>query len=171
MQQSKKGAEMITIRTTKGTEMKKNQMPSLGIETAESARKIVKYLGGDSSIIKDNWCYPQLKRAFPELKEAYFELIENATTGDVAMAAYWAGRHLGMPKERVFTAIENATTGDVARAAHYAGRNLGMPKGRVFTVIEKATTGEVAWAAYFTGLDLGMPKERVFAVIKNGGLK
>jgi hypothetical protein len=112
--------------------MKKAQIPAVGIETIESAREIVEYLGGDSSIIKNCWCYPQLRKAFPELREAYFELIEKATTGDVAWAAYHAGRHLGMPKERVFAVIENSTTGEVSQAAYWAGRNLGIPKDHVF---------------------------------------
>jgi hypothetical protein len=86
--------------------MKTNRMPAVGLETIESAREIVEYLGGDPSIIRDDWCYPQLKEAFPELKEAYFELIEKATTGNVAFAAYLAGINLGMPRERVFAVIE-----------------------------------------------------------------
>ena len=146
--------------------MKTKQMPAVGIETVESAREIVAYLGGDPLIIGDYWCYPELKEAFPELKAAYFDLIEKATTGDVARAACRAGMFLDMPKERAFYAIENATAGEVSRYAYVAGMHLNMPKERVFAVIEKATTGEVDRYAYLAIMHLGMPHDRVAAVIE-----
>jgi hypothetical protein len=111
--------------------MKKNQqMPAVGIESVKSAREIVAYLGGDPSIIGDDWCYPELEKAYPELKEAYFELIEQATHDYVASAAYWACIYLGMPKERVFSVIEKANTKDVRAMAYWAEKKLGMPKER-----------------------------------------
>ena len=110
--------------------MKKDKMPAVGLESVESAREIVAYLGGDPSIIGDDWCYPELENAFPDLKEAYFKLIEKATSGYVASAAYWACIFLGMPKERAFSIIEKATTKDGRAMAYWAEKNLGMPQER-----------------------------------------
>jgi hypothetical protein len=142
------------------------KIPEVGFGTIELAREIVVYLGGDATIIKDNWCYPQLRKAFPELMEAYFSLIENATTGDPSYAAYAAGMYLEMPKERVFSVIENATTGDPAYTACWAGIKLGMPRERVFSVIENATTGDPAYAACWACIKLGMPMGRVSKVLE-----
>lgn len=36
---------------------------------AAFGRRLVKYLGGDTSKIKDNWCWEQFAEAFPELRE------------------------------------------------------------------------------------------------------
>lgn len=134
--------------------------------TIDYARKWVAAAGEDLSPIEDDWCWRELAAEYPHLLELWFAFLERATTGDVAMAAYYAAEDLGMPNERAFQVIERATTGDPAEAAYLAAQYLGMPNERAFSIIERATAGNPAVVAYLAARYLGMDRERAFRIIE-----
>lgn len=112
------------------------------------ARRLVEYLGGDSSEIESDDCWPSLAVTYEHLREGVERYFEKATTGDPAMAAHCMVRYCDSRREWAEKVIEKAKTGDPAIAASdmvrycYSNRKWGC------LVVERTTIGNPATAAY-----------------------
>ena len=80
-------------------------------------KKLIKYLGGDPSLVKDDWCWEQFAKTYPELIKRAEEYFEEATTGNPSFAAYKMVYHCNSKREWAEHVIENDTVGYPVYAA------------------------------------------------------
>ena len=51
-------------------------------------RNLVRWLGGDASLVASGWCWKNFSRAFPQLRTKAEKYFAAANTGNPAWAAY-----------------------------------------------------------------------------------
>ena len=128
--------------------MKNLKRPKCPTEfTIGFARRLVRYLGGDPSLIDNYDCWRQLVGKYPKLIKPAVKYFETAKEGDPSWAALQMAYLRAISVNRAMLIIEQAKTGDPAVAAFYMVYKLGAPLKWAMGVIEKATTGDPAWAA------------------------
>ncbi len=106
--------------------------------TVDFGRKLIAYLGGDASIIKDSWCWKDFAKHFSHLREKAEKYFEEAQEGDPSWAAYNMHVYCGSSKEWTEKVIENAKTGDPAWCAYLMRKYYGSSKEWLDKVINNA---------------------------------
>jgi len=123
------------------------------------ARDFIAYLGGDASIVKDNWCWSRFGEHFQHLREKAEQFFAAAATGDPPSAAYGMCKYCGSTREWAEGVIERAATGDPAWAAYLMCSYCGSTREWAEGVIERAATGNPPWAAYSMCSSRGSTRE------------
>src|SRR3972149_5610268 len=123
------------------------------------ARDFIAYLGGDASIVKDNWCWSRFGKHFQHLREKAEQFFAAAATGNPACGAYLMCRDCGSTREWAEGVIERATAGDPPWAAYSMCSSRGSTKEWAEGVIERASGGNPAAAAYMMYRHCGSTKE------------
>jgi|GEM_PF-3649779 len=111
------------------------------------ARELVRYLGGDPSLIDDYDCWWSLAHKYPKLIKPALRYFETVTEGDPSEAAYSLAFYGVISVQRAMRIIERAKTGYPAEAAFYMVQGCGAPVKWAMGVIELAKTGDPAWPA------------------------
>ena len=115
--------------------------------TTRFARELVKYLGGNPTPIKDDWCWKEFAEAYPELRQKAERYFESAKTGGPGYAAYRMVHDCGSSREWAERIIEHAQTGNPSWAAFCMVHDCDSSRKWAERVIERAETGNPAWAA------------------------
>lgn len=98
-------------------------------------RKLIEYFGGNSSLIKDNWCWADFTEAFPELKEKIEKYFEKAKA---AYAAYCMVKYCGSDRKWAENIIENTKICNSAHAAYCMVEFCGSNREWAEKIIENA---------------------------------
>src|SRR3972149_4197031 len=105
------------------------------------ARDFIAYLGGDASIVKDNWCWSDFGKHFQHLREKAEQFSAAAATGDPPSAAYGMCKYCGSTREwaeGVFERLPRGRPADHHYLACHDGRHAAE---RLGAGIERAATG------------------------------
>jgi len=102
-------------------------------------------------------CWKDLARLYGQRNME--RVIERATTGDPAWAAYFMALSYGSEREWAESVIERATIGDPAWAAYCMAWDCGSEREWAEKVIERATIGDPARAAYCMARVCGSDRE------------
>ena len=93
--------------------------------TTEFGRQLIGWLGGNVSIIRNNWCWRDFATAFFAFRSQVEQYFAEATVGNPADAAYWMCWRCGSSREWAERVIEQAKTGDPAQAAYWMWKCCG----------------------------------------------
>jgi hypothetical protein len=123
------------------------------------ARRLVRYLGGDPSLIEDGDCWRKLVGKYPTLAEPAAKYFETAKEGNPSWAAVQLAYLRAISVGRAMRIIERAKTGDPSWAAYRMAHNCHAPIKRVMRIIERAKIGSPAEAADLLAFFGDVPEE------------
>jgi hypothetical protein len=129
-------------------------------------RKLVAYLGGDPTAIKDRWCWSDFAREYRKLRSGAERYFATARTGNPALAAYYLVHHWGSDPAWAEGVVERARTGDPAWAAYCLVWDCHSDRAWAEGVVERARTGELALAAYSLVRDCGSDRAWAEGVVE-----
>jgi hypothetical protein len=123
------------------------------------ARKLVRYLGGDPSLIEPGDCWRQLVGKYPTLTKPAAKYFETAKEGNPSCAVVQLAYLCAISVNRAMRIIERAKTGDPSWAAYRMAHICHAPIKRVMRIIERAKIGSPAEAADLLAFFGDVPKE------------
>ena len=139
--------------------MKQTPPECPSVFTPNFGRKLVKYLGGDPTLIKDHWCWEEFAKAYPKLRRKAEHYFERATTGNPANAALCMARHCKSKRTWAKKVIESAKTCDPTYPAYFMVRYFGSSRKWAEKVIENSGIGDPFDVAHMMVGDCGSSEE------------